>query len=289
MFIEILTGGSQEHGFGHIRRSSVLASYLSSFGHIVRQRDITNSMSKTKKDLNMPHVACRIIDLPPKLESYFEESMGSQGILVSLDGRKVQSDLNFTIYQHSDSKSIQNHVGYEYAIISDEFLRYRKPTFGATMDFENVCVCLGGGDVLGQGPIISEQLNSRGFSVTLISGPYVSNQIDSDNVSFNIIREPGNVAEIFQNSDWIVTNAGGTLFEALCLGKPVVSCPQTAEEEVIGQDLLNRGALMGLGIESAISPKFSLSNESVELAMRTIDGLGKSRIRFMIEEAMDFA
>lgn len=289
MLIEIITGGSKEHGFGHIRRSGVLASYLSSVGHIVGQRDITDSMLNTKKVLEMPHVACRIIDLPPMLESRFDESMASQSILVSLDGRKIQSDMNFSIYQHSDSKSIQNHVGYEYAIISDEFLRYRKPPFGATSDFENVCVCLGGGDVLGQGPIISEQLNTRGFSVTLISGPYVSYKIDSKNLSFNIIREPSNIAEIFQNSDWIVTNAGGTLFEALCLGKPVVSCPQTADEELIGQDLLDRGALMGLGIESAISPQFSLSNESVELGMKTIDGLGKSRIRFMIEEAINFA
>lgn len=289
VFIEILTGGSQEYGFGHIKRSGVLANYLSSVGHNVRLRDMTDSMSKTKEILDLPHVACRIIDLPPMLESRFDESMASQRFLVSLDGRKIQSDMNISIYQHSDSKSIQNLVGYEYAIISDEFLRYRKPSFRATSNFENVCVCLGGGDVLGQGPIISEQLNARGFSVTLISGPYVSYKIDSDNSSFNIIREPRNIAHIFQNSDWIVTNAGGTLFEALCLGKPVISCPQTADEELIGQDLLNRGALMGLGIESAISPQFSLSNKSVELAIKTIDGLGKSRIRFMIEEAINFA
>ena len=289
MLIEISTGGSQEHGFGHIKRSSVLANYLSSAGHNVLLRDITDSISNPDQVLDMPYVDCRIMDLPPKLETRLEERMGSQGILVSLDGIRVQSDVNFTIYQHSDSLSIQNYVGYEYVIISDEFLTYRNIPFVPTKDFKNVCVCLGGGDILGQGPIISEQLNSSGFNVTLICGPYVSYKIDSDHLSYNVFREPRNIAEIFQKSDWIVSNAGGTLFEALCMGKPVISCPQTAEEKVIGEDLLNKGALMGLGVESAISPEFSLGDEAIELAMKTIDGLGKSRIKFMIEEALNFA
>ena len=289
MLIEISTGGSQEHGFGHIKRSSVLANYLSSAGHNVLLRDITDSISNPDQVLDMPYVDCRIMDLPPKLETRLEERMGSQGILVSLDGIRVQSDVNFTIYQHSDSLSIQNYVGYEYVIISDEFLTYRNIPFVPTKDFKNVCVCLGGGDILGQGPIISEQLSSIGFNVSLICGPYISYNINSDNLSFKVIREPRNIGEIFQKSDWIISNAGGTLFEALCMGKPVISCPQTAEEEVIGQDLLDKGALMGLGIESAISPKFSLGNKAIESAMKTIDGLGKSRIKFMIEEALNFA
>jgi spore coat polysaccharide biosynthesis predicted glycosyltransferase SpsG len=289
VFIEILTAGSHEHGFGHVKRSSVLASYLSSAGHNVSQRDITDSISNTEEFLDMPYVNCRILDLPPKLEAHLGERMGSQSILVSLDGVKIQSDLNFTIYQHSNSNSIQNYVGYEYAIISDEFLKYRNFPFFATNEYKSVCVCLGGGDVLGQGPIISEQLSSRGFSVTLICGPYVSYKLDSDKLPFKVIREPRNIADTFQKSDWIVSNAGGTLFEALSMGKQVVSCPQTAEEEVVGQDLLKKGALLGLGIESAINPEFSLGNEVIELAMKTIDGLGKSRIKSMIEEVLNFA
>ena len=289
MLIEILTGGSQEHGFGHIKRSSVLSKFLSSAGHNVLLRNMTDSISNADEFLDMPYVDCRIMDLPPRLEMRLEERIESQRILVSLDGISIPSDLNFTIYQHADSQSARNYIGYEYVIISDEFLKYRNLPSVPTRDFKNVCVCLGGGDILGQGPIISEQLSSRGFKVSLICGPYVGYKIDSDNLSFKVIKEPKNVGEIFQKSDWIISNAGGTLFEALCMGKPVISCPQTAEEEVIGADLMNKGALMGLGIESAISPEFSLGNEAIESAMKTIDGLGKSRIKFMIEEALSFA
>jgi spore coat polysaccharide biosynthesis predicted glycosyltransferase SpsG len=289
VLIEILTAGSREHGFGHIKRSSVLAGYLSNSGHDVSQRDLTDSISNTEQFLDMRYVPCRILDLPPKLEKLIDGRVGSQGALVSLDGVKIQSDLNFTIYRHSNSKSIQNLVGYEYAIISDDFLKHRGHTRVSTNDFRNVCVCLGGGDVLGQGPMISKALHSRGFDVTLICGPYVDYKTDYDTLPVKVVREPENIAEIFHKSDWIVSNAGGTLFEALCMGKPVVSCPQTAEEELIGQDLLNRGALLGLGFESAVSPDFSISNQAIELAMKTVDGLGKSRIKLMIEEALNFA
>jgi len=289
VFIEILTGGSQEHGFGHIKRSNVLAKYFTSAGHNVLLRNMTDSISNPDEFLDMPYVDCRIMDLPPKLEMRFKERIESQRILVSLDGISIPSDLNFTIYQHAESQSTRNYIGYEYVIISDEFLTYRNLPFVPTRDFKNVCVCLGGGDILGQGPIISEQLSSSGFNVSLICGPYVSYKLDSDNLSFKVIKEPRNISEIFQKSDWIISNAGSTLFEALSMGKPVISCPQTAEEEVIGEDLLKKGALMGLGIESAISPEFSLSNEAIESAMKTIDGLGKSRIKFMIEEALSFA
>ena len=144
MFIEILTGGSQEHGFGHIKRSNVLAKYFTSAGHNVLLRNMTHSISNPVEFLDMPYVDCRIMDLPPKLEMHFEERIESQRILVSLDGISIPSDLNFTIYKHTESQSTRNYIGYEYTIISDEFLTYRNLPFVPTRDFKNVCVCLGG-------------------------------------------------------------------------------------------------------------------------------------------------
>lgn len=289
MNIEIVTGGSRELGFGHIKRSGVLAKYLSSHGYAVVLRDMTDSLSNPKKVLDLPYVACRILDLPPQLEANTEGILGSERLLVSLDGVKIQGDLNFSIFQHFDSTSIQNYTGYEYAIISDEFLKFRNLPYTPAKDYGSVCVCLGGGDILGQGPMIAEQLCSLGFNVSLVCGPYVTYTIDDVNLSFNVIREPSSVGEIFQKSDWIISNAGGTLFEALCMGKPVISCPQTTREEAVGQDLLGKGALMGLGIESALSPRFSRANEAIYMAKKTIDGLGKSRIKLMIEEALSVA
>jgi hypothetical protein len=58
---------------------------------------------------------------------------------------------------------------------------------------------------------------------------------------------------------------------------------------VIAQDLLVKGALLGLGLGDALHPNFSKVNEATEAAMKTFDGKGKDRIRFMIEQAVSVA
>jgi len=289
MQIEIMTGGSPELGYGHLKRSDVLAKHLKDYGHTVFLRDVTATLSDSEELSNSSRVNCRIFDLPPQLEKAFSESSFSQEFSVSLDGKEMQSDLNFSIFKHGDSKSVRSYSGYEFAIISDDFLNFNQDSLYLRTSYSNVCVCLGGGDILRQGPVIAERLCTLGFNVVLVCGPFITYRIDDINPGVNVIDRPSNIYELFQKADWVVANGGGTLFEALCMGKPVISCPQTVLEEVIAQDLLVKGALLGLGLGDALHPNFSKVNEATEVAMKTFDGKGKDRIRFMIEQAVSVA
>jgi spore coat polysaccharide biosynthesis predicted glycosyltransferase SpsG len=286
MQIEIITGGSPELGFGHLKRSDVLGKHLKDYGHTILLSDVTAMIFEPEELFDLPRVNCRIFDLPPQLEKDFSKKSFSQDFSVSLDGMEMQSDLNFSIFRHANSKSIRSYSGYDFAIISNDFLNFKAGHHDPSTSFSNVCICLGGGDILGQGPIIAERLCALGFNVVLVCGPFVTYKIDDISPGVNVVVRPSNINDLFQKADWVVANGGGTLFEALCMGKPAISCPQTNLEEVIARDLLDKGALLGLGLDDALHPNFSKVNEVSRVAMETIDGKGKDRIRVMIEQAV---
>jgi spore coat polysaccharide biosynthesis predicted glycosyltransferase SpsG len=272
----IFSAGSPELGMGHLKRSAVLAEYIKTQNYQVRTSILSNKSDLHSLQIDASEVS--ILDLPPKFQKLLQRRLQFHPRVATLDSRFIKSEINISIYPHNLEISNENFVGYKYAIVADEFFKHSSPLSDNLEKFKSVCICLGGGDVKNQGPLIGQYLSSLGFDVTLIMGPFANPRHNNISYRFNVVRNPAKIWEEFHKADWLVVNGGGTLFEALSMGKVSYSLPQTTEEKLIATDLYLSGALLGFGLENVAKLSFENAFLVKKNAKSTIDGHGKRRI-----------
>lgn len=281
--VEIFCDGNQQVGFGHIRRSSSLAEQLIKDGIDVR---LSGLSARARTMLPAPEYVGRkasivVFDSFTGIDTLIQEAIECRQITVTLDwfGETVP-DVNIAVYPHSEVYAKQTaYIGFEYILIRDEItsLRWEKPIRRSG----NVIICIGGGDMLAQGHIASRRLSEQDIDVTLVQGP-LSNKTDIS-LGYRVLDNPPRYPRLLAECDWAVTNGGGSLFEALCLGKAVFVLPQSDAEMKIAEFVLDKGAILGIGIDNL---RVFLPDELIHVAesgVKLVDGRGAERISSIIK------
>ncbi len=282
--IEIFCDGNEQIGYGHIKRSCELASYLEKFGLQVR---LTGLSDTAKKLLPVSHHTSEeaTIALFDCMEGMDKEILAvkQKGIpVVTLDWfGKETPDVNIVIYPHHEVLAKkEKHIGFEYIIIRNDIASL-KP-IALVENKKNALVCIGGGDLLGQAHKAANTLTKLGYDVTLVQGPLAKDK--SETKEFKVVVNPPNFPQLLKECDIAVTNGGGCLFEALYLGKPTIVLPQTDYEMSIAQYAKQTNALLGIGIENIKLFSHEECISASENGKKLIDGKGLERICSIIKK-----
>jgi UDP-2,4-diacetamido-2,4,6-trideoxy-beta-L-altropyranose hydrolase len=280
----IYCDGNKEIGFGHIRRTTSLAENLRKYGIPV----VISGLSEYSISY-LPRVEFSTSKLKVVV---FDSMIGVGDLILSFQNKgiitvtldwfgNIVPDINIIVFPHFEPKALlKSYVGFKNIIIRDEILNLPKIPIADV--FKNVVITLGGGDILHQSEIAAEILNSKGYNVTVIKGPLAEVKVES--LKYRTLINPTNFPDILNSCDWVITNGGGCLFEALYLGKPTFVLPQTELESRIALYARQSNYIVGIGMENLIkldSHKFkSVSEKSIKL----VDGKGLSRIVSIIKQ-----
>lgn len=280
--IDIFCEGNKKVGYGHIRRAITLASQLEKDGISVRilglSEDARVLLPKPATIRSSPRV--HIFDLPCVNDDRIRESQSSGYFTVALDwfGATIP-DVNIAVYPHSEvlgKKAV--YIGFQYILIREDVASYGRAT--STHSANNVLIVLGGGDLLDQGHETALFLRKKGLDVTLVQGPLASNVGSGD--GYRVIVNPKNLTQLLINCDWVVTNGGGCLFEAICLGKAAFVLPQTQQETKIARYVESKRAILGIGSKDLRAFENVELNIVSERGFKLVDGKGASRISSIV-------
>jgi spore coat polysaccharide biosynthesis predicted glycosyltransferase SpsG len=281
--VVIYCDGNSQIGYGHIKRSLALAEQLSADGIKVFIKGLSTAAAQMIGAVKQTEFKADIVifDSPLNIDTLLETARSDGQMTVTLDwfGNAVP-DINIAVYAHGKVMASRTaYCGFEYVIIRNEITTLPQPAI--KNDIKKVMVCLGGGDLLGQGYETAAFLSEEGFDVTLVQGP-LAKKTNSEN-NFSVVINPPNFPALIAGTDWAVTNGGGCFFEALYLGKPTVVLPQTNAEIKIANFAEDRGAAVGIGKEGLLNIRSSDTISIVKAAKELIDGKGLKRISHIIK------
>jgi len=284
--ITIFCDGGLKIGFGHIRRSLSLYQLFKKNNYKTNILPLSRYCKKflPKKDIkSMSNLI--LFDGPynQSNQKKLNKLKNSGKTIITMDwfGNFVP-DYNIVIYPHKKvNAKLLKFIGLDYIIINQKFIDFKKnintkKTKFKKLSNKKVLIMVGGGDILGLGKKNAEYLNKLGFKVTLVKGPLVKKKLYSSKIK--IVNNPNNLPKILNQNDWIVTNAGNSLFEAIYLKKPTYVLPQSKEELRIAKLFKKKKLILGFGkkVKEIPSPKrvknFYQSKENV------IDAKGAYRI-----------
>lgn len=280
--VEIFCEGNDRVGFGHIRRASTLAAQMERDGLNVRITGLSIEAQRllpAQKFLSSS-ASIQVFDSPYRIDDEIFASRSAGHITVTLDWfGDVIPDINIAVYPHCEVRGVRGaYVGFEYILIRKEITLLRPSP--VTQSAKRVLVFLGGGDLLNQGHETSRRLSQLGYEVTLVQGPLATNKDAGD--GYQVLVNPPDLPQLLASSDWAVTNGGGCLFEAMCIGKAAFVLPQTEAEMKIAQVSEARSAVLGIGLDNL--RKFH--HDDLEMVANNgsilIDGCGAERISDII-------
>lgn len=127
--------------------------------------------------------------------------------------------------------------GPKYWVLRPEFLQYNTQGKRAPRETTQVLLAFGGSDPSNLTSVVLEELlrMKRTFRIDVVLGVHFSHEnllrqllarYADQSAGVTLYRNIKNVAELMYKSDLAITSAGITMFEALCVGTPVVVIPQ---------------------------------------------------------------
>jgi spore coat polysaccharide biosynthesis predicted glycosyltransferase SpsG len=130
-----------------------------------------------------------IADSPLAIDTLLESAKKQGQKTVTLDWfGATLPHINIAVFAHSEVKAIEkSYTGFEYIIIRNEITALPKQT--SSRNKHKVLVCLGGGDLLGQGFETATYLSEQGFEVVLVQGP-LAKQIPSTSLFTTHVNPP---------------------------------------------------------------------------------------------------
>ena len=280
--IEIFCEGNEEVGYGHILRSSTLAARLEKDGIDVRISGLSESarrMLPTPK--HMGHTARVVVfDSLAGIDDQIRVAHERGQITVALDwfGETVP-DVNIAVYPHGKVHATrETHIGFKYILVREEIalLHRIRPTGRAS----RVLIFLGGGDLLNQGHEAAHRLRDDGLDVTLVQGPLAKTM--AADAGYRVLVNPSELPQLLASCDWAVTNGGGCLFEALCVGKAAFVLPQTDAEMRIACYAQEIGAVLGIGLNSLRGFHPAELKSVVECGVKLVDERGAERVSSIV-------
>ena len=273
--VDLVCDGGFGIGYGHIRRTLALAEELRNAGVEVRVLALSRQAEllipqQPQYDGDAPVV---VFDSPSGVDDCMIRARMAGRCVVALDWfGDFEPDVAIVIYPHQSVRArFRSYIGTEYQIIRNAIVAQPRNVEG-----EGVVVMLGGGDVMGQGHAAAKQLSEQGLLVTLIQGPLASGPKEVN--GYKVLFNPPDLPILLASSAWMVTNAGGCMFESMYLGKATVALPQTEAEQALACFGLKHGALLGIG-KGHLRPYLREEIRPVACAAaKLIDGKGAQRV-----------
>jgi spore coat polysaccharide biosynthesis predicted glycosyltransferase SpsG len=275
--VRIVCDGGGSFGFGNLRRSATLASAFKSRGFQARVDVLSDEgrrlLPPSPQDVQAADLW--LLDIPYDADSLVIAARQEKCPVAALDFQGViPPDLSISIFRRGSAPARGRQLfGLEYAIIRPEIARLAPAPAG-----EGAIVVIGGGDQEGLGERIAIALDLQGSSVTLVDGPLAAIGPNPLPPQIRRISSPPDLAVRMASCLWGVTGGGGTMLEMMYLGKPVHVVPRTTHERALAQSILDRGGVLGTGLET-LAPPTSNQLARVSATARTlVDGRGAERI-----------
>jgi UDP-2,4-diacetamido-2,4,6-trideoxy-beta-L-altropyranose hydrolase len=169
---------------------------------------------------------------------------------------------------------------------------------------ERILISMGGSDTYGFTPdVVKAVARVRPeLRMGVVLGPAFSHQSEFDAATddigsdINVIRDASNMAELMLDADMAITAGGLTMFEACCVGTPLIVVCGERFEVATADEMASGGAAVNLGFGGDLAPErltetvASLAadqdrrREMGERARQMVDGRGATRIAELIRE-----
>ncbi len=270
--VNFLVQCNRTSGFGHLKRSSRLAHYFCSHGiaaHVHNLDVLVPHPSKFKDGITF-------IDLPRSSRVDISRILDSATITIGMDwfGDHLL-DYNIVIYPHLKPRARKEvFCGFSYITIDPAIASLEPPLVPSSR--KRVLVVIGGGDLRNDSAMVAEKLTDDGYEVHLVLGK-PSRQIQNTE-KFALSIDVQNMGQIINGADWMVTNGGGCLFEALCSGRAAIAMPQTSDEEAVVMHCRTYNAILGTDLNKLSATSDARWQEVVSNGRSLIDGKGAERI-----------
>ena len=191
-------------------------------------------------------------------------------------------------YGYSTPSTTVRLFGPAYALVREEFLRYRRDR--ATDPPRVLLMTMGGSDVGGLTEPMLKRLRHRSAfeRVVAIVGPAARlGEGGAWPADIEIVRSPRDIASVFDSADAAIAASGSTTWELLALGMPTALVRVADNQAAIGPGVAQSGAALFLGssdeyadsllpaVEQLASPE--LRRRLCRNALATVDARGADR------------
>ncbi|WP_228568781.1 hypothetical protein [Campylobacter sputorum] len=259
----------------------------------VRSENLHNSL-KIIQDIKPQIYICDLIDANKKLSDILRLEYGVKkiihfnsiefgfepDILVVMDGFDYEIKKgNYEIYR-----------GFEYYIISQDLLKYRKKDINLK-SIKNVLISFGGADPANFSEYFANVINDDKYNYTIVLGPAMSEnrkeaiaKIKKPNITY--VNSPKNLINLLLQNDILVTLGGMSTYEAMMLGVPVCGvrwsylayCVENFAKLGMINDLFD----INSAYDNLINLKIADVNEKCAYAYKLIDGSALKNIESII-------
>ena len=311
--ITIFAEGSATLGFGHVRRSITLAHELASTAAVKLcligagdAAEVPADVQAHLRNLHWHHHTAlppfegklRILDMEPPSQRAALMAPAPWTATLALDwfDPTILPTVTINLIDHSHlmakayaaaGRSSDYHEGPEYAIIRPSLLALkdsrRLPTPSTV---RKLLITQGGADPAHRSIEALEMLHRHsvaGMEITLIVGPLVPGDYEkqiraASPPGVQILRNPPDFDSHLAAADLVVCSGGGTLLEALALGKPAVVLPQTGAESSHARSHVEAGACVLANEFGRVLADADLRQKLAQNAIQRVDGRGVNRI-----------
>ncbi len=280
-------------------RGSRSASKIFSHGNNIVSSNFTEALRKTNPDLviyDQPHD----FGVLPKFSYPKPLTMLGMDYFFYHDTR-FQTIINL-VNKYQKGKITIPHVyeGLEYAIIR-RAIRKLSPA-PVKKSIQSLLVTFGGADMSNHTSRVLEALGllEGSFSITVIFGPLFRQKRKVESLAhmsphtITIKYGPIELASFLESADLVIGGSGATLMEALSLGKPCVTIPQSSEEyDFLRDSKLDHCALVMSRTWSSKRTARALQDfftdhpkrrQYASMGKKRIDGNGIERIQKIISQ-----
>ncbi len=281
--VELVCDGAPAVGYGHVRRTLTLANALRAAGVTVRLSALSAAAQALLPAQAPTRGQARVVvfDVPEGGNEPIRNARLAGQEVVALDWFGIEEpDVAIVVHPHRPVRARRNKfVGWQYLMIRAEIATQPRRLAG-----EGVVVMLGGGDVLRQGHAAAQRLAEQGMIVTLVQGPLAEDR--SASAQYEVLVDPPDLAQRLAACSWMVTNGGGCMFEAMCLGKAAVALPQTDAESVLARVAWEQGSLLAIGLEQMRPYMRGELQPVARRAAEVVDGRGAERVAAIVKELL---
>jgi UDP-2,4-diacetamido-2,4,6-trideoxy-beta-L-altropyranose hydrolase len=313
MRVFVRADGSAQIGLGHVMRSLALAHWVRGRGAevvyvMVDDADACSMVERRgfgvmrlaaaddRSWLSAVGAGDRVVfDGYPFLTSGVTASASSRGAFVAVvddhDGGDVECDVVVNpnaVEGRRYSRAARALCGPAYALVRPEFGAFRRAR-GA--DGRTLLVTLGGSDAGGMTEAVLAAVEAAGAfeHVLLVVGPMAA--APAARPGLEVVRDPDDVAAVFDRADAAVSAAGSTTWELCCLGVPSVLLEVVPNQRLVAMTVARAGAAFVAGSVGGVGGALTqlarpeVRTQLSERALATVDRHGARRVAEALSDA----
>lgn len=283
MHVAVRADGGPSIGYGHLVRTSALATRLLVAGHEVTYATTTPDPVRDDCPDGVETVVLPDRADPAPFVEWLETARPD---VVFTDAYPVDTDYQRAIREHVSLVVLQDDsrhavcadafvngnlyaddldyefvggeprtcLGPDYALLRDDISRLAADVPPWREQSEHALVTMGGSDVAEVTPTAIRAFDGTALRVEAVVGPGFSEQQECEvrgaardiSTVVEVVRDPPDLPERMFRADFAVSTASTTTYELLALGTPIVSCPVVDNQSLIAQALEARDSALVL-------------------------------------------